>query len=131
MIFSELYSAYYNAVAGVIKAALDHQLTNDELRQIIEKHAFGESMLTIYPSLVEGKWQVLDQGDSTPLKHEPYMPFTLLEKQWLKAISLDPRIKLFDVVLPDLSDVEPGQRARLLSPHERGQGNIRAGRFVL
>ena len=107
MIFSELYSAYYNAVAGVIKAALDHQLSIEELRQIIEKHAFGESMLNIYPSLVEGKWQVLSRDGSTPLKHDPYMPFTILEKQWLKAISLDPRIKLFDVVLPDLSDVEP------------------------
>jgi len=35
------------------------------------------------------------------------MPLTTLQKRWLKAISLDPRVKLFDVAFPNLNDVEP------------------------
>ena len=107
MIFSELYSAYYNAVACIIKAALDHQLTGEELRKIIDEHAFGESVLAVYPALTEERWQVLGKDLTTPLENIPVMPFTNLEKQWLKAISMDPRIRLFDVELPDFPDVEP------------------------
>ena len=35
------------------------------------------------------------------------MPLTLLEKQWLKAICEDPRVKLFGAELPELEGVEP------------------------
>ena len=35
------------------------------------------------------------------------MPMTLLEKQWLKAVTLDPRIKLFDISIGGLDDIEP------------------------
>ena len=35
------------------------------------------------------------------------MPLTLLEKRWLKAISLDPRFRLFGIDLPELGDVDP------------------------
>ncbi|MBQ5441861.1 MAG: WYL domain-containing protein [Firmicutes bacterium] len=107
MIFSELYSSYYNAVASIIKAALDHQISREEIRSIIEEHAFGESMLTIYPSLTEGKWQLLNHDLTTSLEKEPVMPFTLIEKQWIKAIALDPRIRLFGVELPDFPETEP------------------------
>ena len=42
MIFSELYSAYYNAVAGILKEACAHPLSKTELRKIVEREAFGE-----------------------------------------------------------------------------------------
>ena len=35
------------------------------------------------------------------------MPLTTLQKQWLKAISLDPRVKLFGAKFPDLDEIEP------------------------
>ena len=35
------------------------------------------------------------------------MPLTILQKRWLKAMSLDPRIKLFDADFSFLDDVEP------------------------
>jgi hypothetical protein len=35
------------------------------------------------------------------------MPLTNLQKRWLKAISLDPRVKLFGVDFPALDGVEP------------------------
>lgn len=95
MIFSELYSTYYKVVGLIIKDALEKPITAQRLREIVENHAFGESLLTIEPSLREEKWQLLHKEGTTPLKSEPTMPFTLIQKRWLKAISLDPRIRLF------------------------------------
>ncbi|MGN0698199.1 MAG: hypothetical protein ACI4JV_05585 [Ruminiclostridium sp.] len=107
MIFSELYSAYYNTVARIITAAFDKNTTEKDLDRIVSENAFSESVLTIMPSLKSGKWKLLDDNLKPLLKHEPTMPLTLLQKRWLKAISLDKRVKLFDVQFPDLSDVEP------------------------
>lgn len=110
MIFSELYSAYYNAVAAILKAAIDHPLQGEELREIVRQHAFGESILQVEPALREGRWQLLRPDGTTPVRKEPSMPLTLLQKRWLKAISLDPRIRLFQeesLDLPGLSQVEP------------------------
>ena len=59
MIFSELYSAYYNTVAAVLKAACDHPLKKGELRRIVDQKAFGESVLNIEPSIAEERWQLL------------------------------------------------------------------------
>ena len=107
MIFSELYSAYYNAVAEVLTSVMDGTVTEKELQRTVMKKAFGESVLTIMPALKSGRWQLLNPDMTTPLEHKPTMPLTTLQKQWLKAISLDPRIKLFDVKFFGLEGVEP------------------------
>lgn len=107
MIFSELYSAYYNTVAKILKTAVGHPLNKNELRMIIEENAFGESILNIEPALTDERWQLLSKDGSTKLENTPTMPLTALQKRWLKSVSLDPRIQLFDVSFPDLSDVEP------------------------
>lgn len=107
MIFSELYSAYYNAVAAILREAAERQLTKAELRELIAKHAFSESALTIYPALTEGRWQLLDEDLRSVLHHAPTMPLTTLQKEWLKAIAADPRIRLFDCDMPDFPEVEP------------------------
>lgn len=107
MIFSELYSAYYNTVAAIISKIIDGENSEKELQKVVSKYAFSESVLTIIPSLKNGKWQVVTPNMTTNLEHKPTMPMTKLQKQWLKAISLDPRIKLFDVKFEGLDDVEP------------------------
>ena len=107
MIFSELYSAYYNTVAAVLKAACDHPLQKGELRRIVDRKAFGESVLNIEPALTEERWQLLLRDGTTPIRHAPTMPLTLLQKRWLKAVSLDPRIRLFTDGDLELPDVEP------------------------
>lgn len=89
MIFSELYSAYYNTVARIITAAFDKNTTEKDLDRIVSENAFSESVLTIMPSLKSGKWKLLDSSLKPLLKHEPTMPLTLLQKRWLKAVSLD------------------------------------------
>lgn len=107
MIFSELYSAYYNTVAAIISGIIDGEHSEKELQKIVADRAFGESVLTILPSLKTEKWQLVRSGMTTSIEHKPTMPLTTLQKQWLKAISLDPRVKLFGVEFPDLEDVEP------------------------
>ena len=95
MIFNEIYSAYYNAVAKIISAIINGETDEKRLDKIVEENAFGESMFSILPSLKSEKWQLVNSNMTTPLNHIPTMPLTLMQKQWLKAISLDPRIKLF------------------------------------
>ena len=107
MIFSELYSAYYNTVAAIISGIIDGERSEKELQRIVTERAFGESVLTIMPSLKNEKWQLVHSNMTTSLEHKPSMPLTTLQKQWLKAISLDSRVKLFGVEFPCLDDVEP------------------------
>lgn len=107
MIFSELYSAYYNAVANILKVAIDHPLQRNELHQIVNKYAFGESILNIEAALTEERWQLIKHDGTTPIKHIPSMPLTMLQKRWLKAISMDPRIRLFQDDVIDFPDVKP------------------------
>ena len=107
MIFSELYSAYYNTVAAIISAIIDGEHSEKELQKIVADRAFGESVLTIMPAIKNEKWQLVHSDMTTPLEHKPTTPLTILQKRWLKAISLDPRVKLFGVEFPDLENVEP------------------------
>ena len=107
MIFSELYSAYYNAVASILSALIDGNSSEEEVQKIVIDRAFGESMLTILPSLKNEKWQLMYPDMTTALEHKPTLPLTTLQKRWLKAVSLDPRVKLFGVEFPALCDVEP------------------------
>lgn len=107
MIFNEIYSVYYNAVAKILETAFCSDVTEKELQQCVLKEAFSESVLTILPALKSGKWPLLNADLSPALQHKPTMPLTLLEKRWLKAIAEDPRVKLFDIDLPVLDDVEP------------------------
>ena len=107
MIFSELYSAYYNAIADILSGIIDGEHNEKELQKAVVDRAFGESVLTIMPSLKSEKWQLIHSDMTTTLKYKPTMPLTTIQKQWLKAISLDPRIKLFGVEFKGLDDIEP------------------------
>ncbi len=107
MIFSELYSAYYNAVAAILKEGLSGPVSEENISRIAKEHAFGESFITIKEALKNGDWPLLDEDRMSVVRNDPEMPLTTLQKRWLKAISLDPRIKLFDVKLPDFPEVEP------------------------
>ena len=107
MIFSELYSVYYTTIAKLIDRILAGDATERDLKTIVEEHAFAESVMTILPALKSGRWQLMHPDRTTPLTHSPTMPLTNLQKQWLKAISLDPKMKLFGAVWEGLEDVEP------------------------
>ena len=72
-----------------------------------KERAFDESFLYIGSALSDERWQVITKDGRTPIKNAPSMPATELEKRWLKAVMLDPRMKLFGVEMPELDNVEP------------------------
>ncbi len=107
MIFSELYSVYYSTVSKILCKALEGNTSEKELQQQVIKNAFSESSLAILPSLKSGKWQLMRSDLSPVIHHKPSLPLTVLEKRWLKSLTDDPRIKLFNVTFPDLKDIQP------------------------
>lgn len=107
MIFNEIYSAYYNAVAQIISEILDGNTDAKALSKICADKAFGESSVSIMGSIKEEKWQIINKDFSTPVKHKPTMPLSDLQKRYLAAIFQDKRIKLFGIEPEFLNDVEP------------------------
>ena len=107
MLFSEIYGSYYQAVANILSKAVEGTLDGKTLRQIVRDTAFAESPLTIPDALTSGQWPLLNPDYSTPLYQEPSMPLTMLQKRWMKAILLDPRVQLFQPDTTGLEDIEP------------------------
>ena len=52
-------------------------------------------------------WQLLKEDGTTILRKNPTMPLTILQKRWINAIALYPRIRLFTDQPVVFSDVEP------------------------
>ena len=113
MLFSEVYSSYYNAVARILSRACAGGLTDREIYDIVREKAFGESVMIIPDALKSGTWPLLSEDNTTPLDHPPTMPLTDLEKRWLRSLLDDPRIKLFSPPVEGLEDVRP-----LFSPED-------------
>ena len=107
MIFSEIYGSYFKAVSAILEKAVDGKLSQRELTRTVLENAFGESLITIPAKLTDGSWPLLTGDYGTPLRHAPHTPLTTLEKQWLKALLLDPRVQLFEPSEEGLEDVEP------------------------
>jgi len=108
VLFNEVYGNYYNTVAAILDAAIDKPISASEVRKIVEEKAFAESIMTIPEQISSnGEWSLLDETGMALIKHETYMPPTTLEKRWLKALLLDPRIALFNPSNKGLEDVEP------------------------
>lgn len=92
MIFHEIYSLYYKTVTCLIQSSFT------DVHEIINKNAFKESFMMLEEALE--RWPIKNIDVST-------YPLTLLQKRWLKAISLDSRIQLFSYSWSFLDDVEP------------------------
>jgi len=107
MLFSEIYSSYFNAVAKILGLATESKLTGKALTEAIQEQAFEESVLVIPKALKSERWPLLTRTFETPLLEKPTMPLTDLQKQWLKALLKDPRIGLFSPSTEGLEDVEP------------------------
>ena len=112
-IFHEVYSVYYLAVEQMIALALDGQLNQSRAWELCSRLAFKESFDLIWESITREDWHVIPTKGELPYTKVPSRPLTLLEKRWLKAILLDPRMKLFDIDMGALAEVEP-----LFSPED-------------
>lgn len=107
MLFNEVYGSYYNVVAKILAAAVNGDLTGKRLTEFISQKGFQETSITVPSALQDGSWPLLTAGYTTPIKHQPTMPLTILQKRWLKALCNDPRIRLFSPDTQGLEDVEP------------------------
>ncbi|NLZ46273.1 MAG: WYL domain-containing protein [Clostridiales bacterium] len=113
-LFSEIYSAYYNAVSKILSKKT---ITQNQMKEIIDKNAFSESAFYIIPK-IRDQWHLVSKtsiGFSSVLKSPTNveLPLTLLEKRWLKAILSDDKISLFledkeiEILSKKLNDIEP------------------------
>ncbi len=106
-LFHEMYGGYYRAVAAILQKGLTGPVTKADMIALCDRYARGESALTIPEPLQSGQWPLMDGEGRSLVKNAPTMPLTLLERRWLKAVSLDPRVGLFDVDFSFLGEVNP------------------------
>ncbi len=116
-LFSEIYGAYFRTVSKLLALP---ECTEQELGQIIRNFAFRESILflpqKLRPETTES-WGLLRRtanGSLAPVtKHSPPGFVTVLQKRWLRAKLMDPRMRLFlsDAALEalenELQDITP------------------------
>lgn len=107
MLFSEIYGSYFKVVSMALNEAVNQTLTEGKLEAIIREQAFAESILSIPAALECEDWPLLTNEFKTPLCHKPTMPLTTLQRRWMKALLLDPRIQLFGLSDEGLEDVAP------------------------
>jgi len=107
MLFHEIYGKYYQTVGAILRQATEQgSISPRELRRIVSETAFSESAFYI-PDAIKHSWFLLNENGESVLRNTPTMPFTRIEKRWLKAILQDPRIRLFGLSDQGLEDVEP------------------------
>lgn len=68
MLFSEVYSVYYTAVAKLIEKAIDDELSAKNASEIINSVAFSESFLYIMDNIKSENWSVITKNFKTPIK---------------------------------------------------------------
>lgn len=107
MLFHEVYGSYFRVLEEVLRQAAEGTLNGRVLTELVQEKAFAESGLSIPGNLGSGNWPLVDANYGTPLRHAPTKPLTMLQKRWLKALLLDPRIALFAPGTEGLEDVEP------------------------
>ncbi len=107
MLFSEIYSSYFNVLAAVLEEAVKNRLTEEKITEIIKEKAFAESIVSIPEALKRDEWKLLQKDLKTPLAFVPTMPLTTLQKRWMKALLLDPRIRLFSPDESGLEEIKP------------------------
>lgn len=106
-LFHEIYGVYYKSVSEMLSLAVQGELTEKDMKSICDSCAFTDSHIEIISALKSQRWKLIRSDMTTPLQHEPTVPLTALELSWLKAISLDKRMKLFDIDIPLPDDIEP------------------------
>lgn len=107
MIFNEINGTYYDIVSDIIDLAVDGYLTEDSLKDVVDKKGFAESIASIPDALKSKEWPFITDDYETPMVHKTVKPLTNIQKRWLKSLMSDPRIALFNPDFSGLEDVEP------------------------
>ncbi|MGN0696358.1 MAG: WYL domain-containing protein, partial [Oscillospiraceae bacterium] len=106
-IFHEIYGVYYKSVSEMLRLAVRGGLTERAMKNICDRFAFTDSHIEIISAIKSERWKLIRSDLTTPVRHEPNIPLTSLELSWLKAVSLDKRMKLFDADICFPDDIEP------------------------
>ncbi len=107
MIFHEIYSVYYITVSKILNEAVKNTVNIQRIREIAIKYAFAESTIPVETAVKKQAWQLILNDGNTPLHNKPDIPISTLQMRWLKSISLDSRMKLFDCDFNLPEDIEP------------------------
>lgn len=99
-IFHEIYGVYYR-IAGKLLGR--ERLTEQEIRETVQKEGFRDSVLFLPQKLLPQKdgsdWGFFRRTKDDALvpvtKHKPPQILTGLQKRWLRTVLDDPRILLF------------------------------------
>lgn len=113
-LFSEIYSAYYNAVSQILENKV---VPLKDAVKIIKNSAFTESDLFIIPKMKDNNlWRFVrfeNKSLISNLLNIPFMPLTLLEKRWIKSVINDEKALLFidksdiDAINQKLQNIQP------------------------
>lgn len=119
-LFSEIYGAYYRIAAKILE---ERSVTPARMNELIRKYGFRDSILFLPPKLdprSEENWGLLKLENGVfkaVTQNPPPKIVTALQKRWLKAILIDPKIRLFmdDTTIARLDkrleDVQPLYRS--------------------
>lgn len=100
-------NSFVKVLTKLLEKAVAGSLTREDMDAIIREEGYEETILVIPEALENQTWPLLKKDLTTPLEHRPEMPLITLQKQWLKALLSDPRIRLFDPPVEGLEDIEP------------------------
>lgn len=115
MIFDEVYSLYYGAVNEILnELARDKTISANRIEKIVEKRGI-QHISDITEPFYQGEWCLANPTEkgkaktsySPIINHEVVVPYSTIQKRWLKAITLDPRFQLFGIEIEGLENVEP------------------------
>ncbi len=113
-LFSEIYNCYFQVVKTLIES--NRAISMSEAEHRIKSMGFEESIFYLLPKLTDDEWGFFETRNSkliSKLSPDFFMPFSNLQKAYIKSILLDEKMKLF---LTDqeishievlLKDVEP------------------------
>lgn len=95
-LFSEINCAYFNVTEKILRRKT---VTISDIREIIGRNGFSETMLFLEPELI-GKNSIglLTEQDgiyTSILKNEQHIPLTEVQKRWLCAVLNDKKSSLF------------------------------------
>lgn len=115
-LFSEVYNCYYLVVRKILDDAAHKTLSEKDISAAAVKYGYEESSLAIVPKLLDGEWNLLvkdHDGYKSKVSAPGPLPFTRLQKAWLRTLLADARFRLFfsDDACADLktytADTEP------------------------
>lgn len=115
-LFHKIYSCYYQVVKHILMEAERQPLTKKQIEEIVREYGFQESTWIILPKLLQGEWALLQENEDgtyrPSVSRVPKLPYTELQKSWLKSLLSDSKIPLF------LDEKEREELGQILSETE-------------